>query len=216
MSLVAERFNQTGQTEGQVELNASVFGITPNEHLLYLAVRRELVNAMAGTASTKTRGEVRGGGKKPWKQKGTGRARAGSNRSPLWIGGGVTFGPKPHSHNIGMNKKERRLAMISALSANVAKIKLVQDFSFLTAPKTKEVATLLAGMGADSSKRVLLVADLYEDVNQHLYFAARNLPNVRMVFPDELTVHDIMSANVLVFAQDALTELQERLVGSNG
>jgi large subunit ribosomal protein L4 len=216
MSLVAERFNQTGQTEAQVDLNASVFGAKPNEHLLYLAVRRELVNAMAGTASTKTRAEVRGGGKKPWKQKGTGRARAGSNRSPLWIGGGVTFGPKPHARNVGMNKKERRLAMISALSANVAKVKLVSDFSFLTEPKTKQVATLLTGMGLEVSKRILIIADLYDDANQHLYYAARNLSNVRMIFPDELTVHDVMSAHALVFTQDALTQLEERLAATHG
>ena len=171
--ILLTKFSKEGKEAGQIAVSSEVFGIEPNLHVLHQAVRRELANGRAGTACTKTRGEVRGGGKKPWKQKGTGRARAGSIRSPLWVGGGITFGPKPRDYSFNLPRKVRVLAIRSSLSAAQSKFKVLEDFSFLSAPKTKEIASLMTSLGLQS-KKVLILADYKAAENQYLLLASRN------------------------------------------
>lgn len=209
MSILLQKFSKDGKAQGDVEVSESVFGLEPNIHVLHLAVRRELANARAGTACTKTRGEVRGGGRKPWKQKGTGRARAGSIRSPLWVGGGVIFGPKPRDFSINLPKKVRTLAIKSSLSAATSKIRVLDDFSFLNAPKTKEMAGLLKSLGLEGRK-VLLLADYKAAENQHLLLAARNLNKVKLSLPHNLSVKDILDADAIVTTKAAVIEINER------
>lgn len=207
--LTLKKFSKDGKEAGQVEVSSEVFGIDPNIHVLHLAVRRELANGRAGTACTKTRGEVRGGGKKPWKQKGTGRARAGSIRSPLWVGGGVTFGPKPRDYSFNLPRKVRVLAMRSSLSAAQGKFRVLEDFSFLSGPKTKEVAALLNSLSL-SEKKVLILADYKATENQHIYLAARNLPGVKLCLPHNLSVKDLIDADAVIASNNAVQEINER------
>ena len=163
-----------GKQVGQISLDEKVFGVEPNIHVMHMAVRRQLNNGRQGTACAKTRAEVSGGGKKPWKQKGTGRARAGSTRSPLFEGGGVIFGPKPRDYGFQMPQKARRLALRSALSARVENTVLVKDFSQITEPKTKLMTQALKALNV--AGKVLVVADTKAAENAHLELAARNLP----------------------------------------
>jgi large subunit ribosomal protein L4 len=207
--VLLKKFSKDGQEAGQVEVSAEVFGIEPNVHVLHQAVRRELANGRAGTACTKTRGEVRGGGKKPWKQKGTGRARAGSIRSPLWVGGGVIFGPKPRSYAFDLPRKVRVLAIRSSLSAAQSKFKVLDDFSFLSAPKTKEVASLLKNLGLNN-KKVLILADYKAQENQHLMLATRNIPGVKLRLPHNLSVKDLLDADGVITSAKAVQEINER------
>lgn len=207
--LTLKKFSRDGKEAGQVEVSSEVFGIEPNVHVLHLAVRRELANGRAGTACTKTRGEVRGGGKKPWKQKGTGRARAGSIRSPLWVGGGVTFGPKPRDYSFNLPRKVRALAMRSSLSAAQGKFRILEDFSFLSGPKTKEVAALLNSFNL-TEKKVLILADYKATENQHIYLAARNLPGVKLCLPHNLSVKDLIDADAVIASNNAVQEINER------
>lgn len=206
-----KKFGKDGKEAGQVEVDAAVFGIDPNVHVLHQAVRRELANGRAGTANTKTRSEVRGGGKKPWKQKGTGRARAGSTRSPLWVGGGVTFGPKPRDYSFDLPRKVRVLAIRSGLSAAQGKFRVLDDFSFLSAPKTREVAALLKAMGLEG-KKVLILADYRAGENQHLKLAVRNLANVKLRLPHNLSVKDLLDADAVLASTPAVEEINERYV----
>ena len=208
-SIQLKKFSKEGKEAGQVEVSAEVFGIDPNVHVLHLAVRRELANGRAGTACTKTRGEVRGGGKKPWKQKGTGRARAGSIRSPLWVGGGVTFGPKPRDYSFNLPRKVRVLAIRSSLSAAQTKFRVVEDFSFFSGPKTKDMAQLLKNFGLDNQK-VLILTDYKTDENQHVYLAARNLPGVKLRLPHNLSVKDLLDADAVIASANAVQEINER------
>jgi len=203
------KYKQDGQAAGQVEVSAGVFGIEPNVHVLHQAVRRELANGRAGTACAKTRAEVRGGGKKPYKQKGTGRARAGSIRSPLWAGGGVIFGPKPRDYSFNLPRKVRVLAIRSSLSAAQAKFRVVEDFSFLSAPKTKEVAALLKNLSL-SGKTVLILVNYQAEENSKLYLAARNVPGVKLRLPHNLSVKDLLDAEGVLISADALQEINER------
>lgn len=207
--LTLTKFSKDGKEAGQVEVSSEVFGIDPNVHVLHLAVRRELANGRAGTACTKTRGEVRGGGKKPWKQKGTGRARAGSIRSPLWVGGGVTFGPKPRDYSFNLPRKVRVLAMRSSLSAAQGKFRILEDFSFLSGPKTKEVAALLNSLNL-AEKKVLILADYKATENQHIYLSARNLPGVKLCLPHNLSVKDLLDADAVIASNSAVQEINER------
>lgn len=207
--VILKKFSKEGKEAGQVEVSSEVFGIDPNVHVLYQAVRRELANGRAGTACTKTRGEVRGGGKKPWKQKGTGRARAGSIRSPLWVGGGVTFGPKPRDYSFALPRKVRVLAVRSSLSAAQGKFKVVEDFSFLSGPKTKEVALLFKSLGLENQK-VLILADYKASENQNIYLAARNLPGVKLSLPHNLSVKDLLDADAVIASHSAVQEINER------
>lgn len=207
--VILKKFSKEGKEAGQVEVSSDVFGIEPNVHVLHLAVRRELANGRAGTACSKTRAEVRGGGKKPWKQKGTGRARAGSIRSPLWVGGGVTFGPKPRDYSFNLPRKVRALAMRSSLSAAQGKFKVLEDFSFLTASKTKDVAKLLSALNL-TEKKVLILADYKTTENQFIYLAARNLPGVKLCLPHNLSAKDLLDADAVIASNNAIQEINER------
>ncbi len=198
-----------GKQVGQISLDEKVFGVEPNIHVMHMAVRRQLNNGRQGTACAKTRAEVSGGGKKPWKQKGTGRARAGSTRSPLFEGGGVIFGPKPRSYAFDMPQKARRLALKSALSARLENTVLVKDFSQITEPKTKLMANALKSLNV--SGKVLIVADTKAAENTNLELAARNLPYVRVILPSNLNVKDLLEADSVVMTEAAVNEITERL-----
>jgi large subunit ribosomal protein L4 len=209
MSTELKKYSRKGQEEGTIPVSDAVFGIEPNVHVLHQAVRRELANARAGTAKAKTRSEVRGGGRKPWRQKGTGRARAGSIRSPLWVGGGVIFGPQPRDFGFDLPKKVRRLAIRSSLSAARGKFRVLTDFSFLSAPKTKEMAILLNSLGVNGQK-VLILVDYKAEENKHVKLAARNLDKVTLRLPSNLSVKDLLEVDAVVATEGAIREINER------
>lgn len=198
-----------GKIMGQMELEDKVFGIEPNIHLLHLALRRQLNNARAGTACAKTRSEVRGGGKKPWRQKGTGRARSGSIRSPLFKGGGVIFGPKPRDYSFSIPTKARRVALRSALSARIDNIKVIKDFSALTSPKTKEFVSLLKNL--EITGKILLIADVTMPENQHLELASRNIPYIKLLNPNNLNVKDLLEADNVIITESSANLITARL-----
>lgn len=198
-----------GKQVGQISLDEKVFGVEPNIHVMHMAVRRQLNNGRQGTACAKTKAEVSGGGKKPWKQKGTGRARAGSTRSPLFEGGGVIFGPKPRDYGFQMPQKARRLALRSALSARVENTVLVKDFSQITEPKTKLMTQALKALNV--AGKVLVVADTKAAENAHLELAARNLPSVKVILPANLNVKDLLEADSVILTEAAVNEITERL-----
>ena len=198
-----------GSELGQMTLEGSVFGVEPNMHVMYLALKRQLNNGRAGTASAKTRAEVSGGGKKPWKQKGTGRARAGSLRSPLFRGGGVIFGPKPRSYETSLPQKARKLALKSALSAKLDIIKIVKDFSEINEPKTKVMAKVLKDLNATG--KVLIIADLAAEENKNLVLSSRNIPSVRLLLPSNLNVKDLVDADTIIATESAINSITERL-----
>ena len=201
--------NTKGSAVGQIALDEKVFGVEPNLHVMHLALRRQLNNGRAGTACTKTRAEVSGGGKKPWKQKGTGRARAGSLRSPLFAGGGVIFGPKPRDYGFAMPQKARRLALKSALSARIENTVLVKDFSEINEPKTKLMAETLKALKVEG--KILIIADVKAAENAYLELSARNLPNVRIILPSNLNVKDLLEADNVIITEAAINEITERL-----
>ena len=198
-----------GKQVGQISLDEKVFGVEPNIHVMHMAVRRQLNNGRQGTACAKTRAEVSGGGKKPWKQKGTGRARAGSNRSPLFEGGGVIFGPKPRSYAFDMPQKARRLALKSALSARVENTVLVKDFSQINEPKTKLMVQAMKSLNV--SGKVLIVADTKAAENTNLELASRNVPAIKVILPSNLNVKDLLEADSVVMTEAAVNEITERL-----
>jgi len=175
--------------------------------LLHRAVLRQLANKRQGTASTLTRSEVRGGGRKPYKQKGTGRARQGSIRTPLRPGGGIVFGPKPRSYNLDMNRKERRLALRTALMSRTSDIKTVEDFgSSLTTPKTKEIVKGLDRLGIDKTQKILIILD---NPSTNIRKSIHNIPNIKLVLADQLNVFDILNANQLVIGNSAIEKIKE-------
>lgn len=198
-----------GKQVGQISLDEKVFGVEPNIHVMHMAVRRQLNNGRQGTACAKTRAEVSGGGRKPWKQKGTGRARAGSTRSPLFEGGGVIFGPKPRDYSFQMPQKARRLALRSALSARVENTVLVKDFSQIAEPKTKLMTQALKSLNVEG--KVLIVADTKAAENAHLELASRNIPSVKVILPSNLNVKDLLEADSVVLTEAAVNEITERL-----
>jgi len=198
-----------GEKLGEITLAKEVFAVEPNLHVMHLALRRQLNNARQGSACTKTRSEVSGGGKKPWKQKGTGRARAGSLRSPLFRGGGVIFGPKPRSYEISMPQKARQLALKSALSARMEQLVVVKDFSKISQPKTKLMVSALKALNV--SGKVLIIADLNADENKNLVLSARNIPSVKMILPTNLNVKDLLEADFVVMTESAVNAVTERL-----
>jgi large subunit ribosomal protein L4 len=207
----AKLISTKGEVTGSVTINDLLFGIKPNKHVMALAILREQANARAGSANSKTRAEVRGGGKKPWKQKGTGRARAGSIRSPLWRGGGVIFGPKPRSFDINLPKKVRRLAIKSALTQSVDRLFVVTDFSALDVPKTKTLASMLGGLGL-TDKKVLILAEQLKTDNRNLQLSARNIPNVTVSLPLNLSVKTLIEADAVIITQAALQEIEGCMV----
>ncbi len=204
-----EILNTNGEKLGEITLNEQVFGVEPNLHVMHLALRRQLNNARQGSASCKTRAEVAGGGKKPWKQKGTGRARAGSLRSPLFAGGGVIFGPKPRSYAFNMPQKARQLALKSALSARSEQMVVVKDFSTIAEPKTKLMVSALKSLNV--SGKILIVADVKADENKNLELSARNIPSVKIILPSNLNVKDLLEADSVVITESAVNEVTERL-----
>ena len=204
-----EILNTNGEKLGEIKLNAEVFGVEPNLHVMHLALRRQLNNARQGSACAKTRAEVSGGGKKPWKQKGTGRARAGSLRSPLFAGGGVVFGPKPRSYAFNMPQKARQLALKSALSARNEQIVVVKDFSSITEPKTKLMAGIVKSLNL--SGKILVIADTLAEENKYLSLAAGNIPSVKLLLPTNLNVKDLLEADVVVMTEKAVNDITERL-----
>lgn len=204
-----EILSTNGEKLGEITLEKSVFGVEPNLHVMHLALRRQLNNARQGNACTKTRAEVAGGGRKPWKQKGTGRARAGSLRSPLFAGGGVIFGPKPRSYSFNMPQKARQLALRSALSAREAQLVVVKDFSTITEPKTKLMVSALKSLNV--SGKVLIIANPKADENKNLELSSRNIPSVKLLLPTNLNVKDLLEADFVVMTESAVNEITERL-----
>ncbi len=204
-----EILSTNGEKLGEITLNENVFGVEPNIHVMHLALRRQLNNARQGSASCKTRAEVSGGGKKPWKQKGTGRARAGSLRSPLFAGGGVIFGPKPRSYAFNMPQKARQLALKSALSARSEQMVVVKDFSTITEPKTKLMVSALKSLNVTG--KVLIVANVKAEENKNLELAARNIPSVKIILPTNLNVKDLLEADSVVITESAVNDITERL-----
>lgn len=202
-------YDITGKATGEeIELNDQVFGVEFNEPVVHQAVVRQLANQRLGTHATKSRGMVRGGGRKPWKQKGTGRARAGSIRSSIWVGGGVTFGPQPRSYEKDMPRKARRLAIRCALSAKVAAKQLVViDGLNFDAPKTKNVAALLKAF--DSSDKKNLIITNGENVNVAL--SARNMPEVTAITNGSLNCFDLLHNNQVFLDKEAIKSIEEVL-----
>lgn len=200
-------FKQDGTKAGDVELNDAIFGIEPNESVVYDAIIMQRASLRQGTHAVKNRSAVRGGGRKPWRQKGTGRARQGSIRSPQWRGGGVVFGPTPRSYSYKLPRKVRRLAIRSVLSEKVAQDSLmVVDALSFDAPKTKEFKEVLNKL--DVNNKVLVVL---EEGNDFAALSARNLPNVSVVTSDNVSVLDVVSANKVLATQTALTQIEEVL-----
>ena len=202
-------YDMTGkQTGEEIELMDYVFGVEFNEAVVHQAVVMQQANERQGTHATKTRGMVRGGGRKPWKQKGTGRARAGSVRSPLWVGGGTVFGPAPRSHAKDMPRKARRLAIRCALSAKVAEGALVVvDKLTFDAPKTKDAVALLNGFEA-VDKKALIITD---GENENVEKSSRNIEKVKALSNDCLNVYDILNAEKVLLAKDAVARIEEVL-----
>ena len=203
--------DKSGKKKGQIEVSDSLLTDEINEHLLYLAVIRQNANTRAGSAHTKTRSEVRGGGAKPWRQKGTGRARAGSIRSPLWRGGGITHGPRNATVWIkGMNKKERALAIIAALSAanKEAKIQIIEDME-MKEGKTKEIVGLIKALGL-TDKQVLFIINSDHDKFTLIQRASRNIPKVQSISEQSLNVKDILKAHNIIISKTAIQAIEKR------
>ncbi|WP_088014605.1 50S ribosomal protein L4 [Gottfriedia acidiceleris] len=200
-------FNQTGAQVGEIELADAVFGIAPNEHVLFDAVMMQRASLRQGTHKVKTRSEVRGGGRKPWRQKGTGRARQGSIRSPQWRGGGIVFGPAPRSYSYKLPKKVRRLAIKSALSTKVLEQNmLVLEDLALNAPKTKDMVTVLTGLSV--AKKVLIVT---ADLNENVALSARNIPGITVLAANEVNVIDVLHHDTLIMTKAAVEKVEEVL-----
>lgn len=200
-------FNQTGSQVGEIELNDSVFGIEPNNHVLFEAIIMQRASLRQGNHKVKNRSAVAGGGRKPWKQKGTGRARQGSIRSPQWRGGGTVFGPTPRSYSYKLPKKVRRLAIKSALSVKALEenILVLESLSF-EAPKTKEFVAVLSNLSVDT--KALVVTD---GLDEKVALSARNIPGVTVVAADGLNVLDVVSHNKLILTKSAVEKVEEVL-----
>ena len=200
--------NIKGENVGKISLNELVWGIEPNDAVLYDAITLARNNSRQGTASTKTRSEVSGGGRKPWRQKGTGRARQGSTRAPHWPGGGVVFGPTPRSYAKKMNKKERRLALKSALSYKVIESELIVVDNFnLETNKTKEALKALENLKA--TKKVLLVVD---ELTDNIILATRNIKEVVLLEASEINTYDVIAADNMIITENAVKQIEEVLV----
>ena len=197
--------NIRGQQVGEIELNDSVFGVEINQHVLHDVVKNYLANQRQGTQSAKTRAEVRGGGRKPWRQKGTGRARQGSIRSPQWVGGGVVFAPKPRDYRYELPKKVKRLAMKSALSTKVQDNSIiVLDTLEMDAPKTKEMVNVLKNLKVE--KKALIVMS---DKNENVIKSANNLPGITTTLVSTLNVYDILKHDQFIITKDAVHKVEE-------
>ena len=200
-------YNSANQQVGDIELNDSIFGVEMNAGLVHQAVVMQLASRRLGTHATKTRGLVRGGGRKPWRQKGTGRARSGSTRSPLWVGGGTVFGPQPRSYAFRMPKKQRRLAIKCALSDKVASgdFIVLDDLQF-DAPKTKSVVKMLGDFGVDAKSLIITL-----DENENVELSSRNIPGVKAINTMGLNVYDILTHPKLFITKAAIEKIEEVL-----
>ncbi|MBO1628044.1 50S ribosomal protein L4 [Bacillus cereus] len=200
-------YNQTGSQVGEIELAEAIFGIEPNEAVLFEAVMMQRASLRQGTHKVKTRSEVRGGGRKPWRQKGTGRARQGSIRSPQWRGGGTVFGPTPRSYAYKLPKKVRRLAIKSALATKVVEnnIVVLEDL-VLNAPKTKDMVAVLKGLAVE--KKALIVT---ADANEAVELSARNIPGVTVITADGVNVLDVLHHDKLIMTKAAVEKVEEVL-----
>lgn len=194
-------------TGRQVELNPEVFAVKPNDHAIYLAVKAYLANQRQGTAKTKERSEVRGGGRKPWRQKGRGTARAGSIRSPLWVGGGTVFGPKPRDYEMKLPKKVKLIARLSALTykASNNQIMVVEDFNF-EQPKTKEMFGILKALNINDKKTLLLTGQY----NKTIYLSGRNIPTLNVLEAEKASTYDILNNKVLLLQESALELINKK------
>lgn len=192
---------------GQASLDLKVAKEETAAHIVHRALVRQMTNARQGTASTKTRAEVRGGGRKPWRQKGTGRARAGSIRSPLWRGGGVIFGPKPRDYNLKMNRKERRLALRTAFQSRSEDLIVVEEFADeFPRPKTKDLASALQRWGVESGQKALLILPELPD---NIYLSARNLERLKVITATNLNVYDLLHADAIITTAAGLAKIHE-------
>nr|WP_308667700.1 50S ribosomal protein L4 [uncultured Allisonella sp.] len=201
-------YNVAGQAAGEIKLNDSVFGVEYNEAVIHQAVVRQMANERLGTHATLTRGLVRGGGKKPWRQKGTGRARVGSIRSPLWVGGGTVFGPTPRSHAKSMNRKARQLAVKSALSEKLRSNEIVVlDKIGFAAPKTKDAIKMLDAFHVEGKA---LIIDGDESV-MNTVLSARNIPGVKAIAPSGINIYDLVHYTKLFITKSAVEKIEEVL-----
>ena len=197
-------YNMEGKEVGTIELNDAVFGVEINEHLVHMAVVNQLANNRQGTQKAKTRSEVSGGGRKPWRQKGTGHARQGSTRAPQWTGGGMVFAPVPRDYSFKMNKKEKRAALKSALTSRVQANKLiVLDQLTMDAPKTKAMQNVLNSLNVNKA----LVVTKENDAN--VVLSARNIPDVKTALVNTINVYDVMKYNTVVLTKDAVAAIEE-------
>ena len=197
-------YNMEGKEVGSLELNDAVFGVEVNEHLVHMAVLQQLANNRQGTQKAKTRSEVRGGGRKPWRQKGTGHARQGSTRAPQWTGGGVVFAPTPRDYSLKMNKKERRAALKSVLTSKVQENKLIvlEDLK-LDEIKTKAMQNVLNNLNV--SKAMVVLADN----DQNVVLSARNIPDVITALPGTINVYDVLKYNTLILTKASAAAIEE-------
>jgi len=205
----ADIYNKQGKKlTAKVELNTKVFSIKPNQHSIYLAVKSELASKRQGTSSSKTRSEVRGGGAKPWKQKGTGRSRIGSTRNPSRVHGGAAFGPKPHKYNLKINKKEKSLARKSALSLKISSNSFkILDNMDMDNIKTKDLVSLLNNLKIGNEKITIIVGQKKEN----LYLSSRNIYNINLVYADNFSTYDIVNSNFLLFDKESIETLNNQL-----
>ena len=199
--------NLKGEKVKDIKLNKEVFGIEPNNKVLYDAIILTRASLRQGTHDTKNRAEVRGGGRKPWRQKGTGHARQGSIRAVQWRGGGIAFGPTPRDYSKKMNRKERRLALLSALSTKVADMVVVEELTLAT-PKTRDMVALLKGLNLENTNTLVIVKELDENI----ILASRNLENVVLIEASEVNVLDLISADKILTTEEALKKIEEVLV----
>ncbi|MEG4290693.1 50S ribosomal protein L4 [Microcoleus sp. C2C3] len=199
--------NWQGEEVGETTLELRVANEENASHIVHRALTRQMNNARQGNASTKTRSEVRGGGRKPWRQKGTGRARAGSIRSPLWRGGGVIFGPKPRDFEVKMNKKERRLALRTAFQSRTEDIIVVEEFAEqFPRPKSKELLSAIARWGIEPDTKVLLILP---EPQVNVYLSGRNIELVNVILATSLNVYDILAADKIIVTSTAIAKIQE-------
>ena len=197
-------YNIEGKEVGSIELNDAVFGVEVNEHLVHMTVVNQLANNRQGTQSAKTRSEVSGGGRKPWRQKGTGHARQGSTRAPQWTGGGIVFAPKPRDYSFKMNKKEKRIALLSALSSKVAESKIVVLDEFkLDEIKTKKFVEVMNNLKVENALVVL------EGENKNVVLSGRNIPSVKVTATNEINTYDVLKYTTLVVTKAAVEKLEE-------
>lgn len=199
-------YDANGAQVGEIDLNEDIFGIEPNKAVLYEFVKMQLANKRTGNASTKTRAEVRGGGKKPWRQKGTGRARVGSSRNPVWKGGGIVFGPRPRDYSYKLPRKVRRLALKSALSSKVkGNTLVVVDELLMNEPKTKDMVKILSSLNVNQNNTLVVTSN--DDIN--VSKSARNIPGIKPIKADFINVYDVLKYDTLLITKDAVARIEE-------